>query len=154
LKAPNSGPAFGISLDINRQWDGLAMQQARILLVDGYVDAVEMWAFYLRTRGYDVLTAADGPTALQLAAEWHPHLIVMDLVLPEVSGCQAARHLRRAPETASIPIIATTGDVNPDHLDEARSIGFDRIMIKPCEPTRLLNEIQIALAARSVVTPQ
>ena len=127
------------------------MLQARILLVDGYPDALDMWAFYLRTRGYDVLTAADGLSAVTIATEWRPALIVMDLVLPSLSGCEAARRLRQDPVTAAIPIIATTGDINPDHLDEARSIGFERIMIKPCEPSRLVGEIQIALAARSVI---
>jgi CheY-like chemotaxis protein len=125
------------------------VQSGRILLVDGYADALDMWAFYLRTKGYDVLAAADGATALVMAANWQPQLIVMDLVLPEVSGCDIARQLRLSSATSSIPIIATTGDINPDHLDEARSVGFVRIMIKPCEPARLVTEIQMALAARS-----
>jgi CheY-like chemotaxis protein len=125
------------------------VQPSRILLVDGYPDAREMWAFYLRTRGFDVRSAADGMSAVRMASEWHPDLIVMDLVLPVLNGCEAARRLRASPSTANIPVLATTGDTHPEHLDEARSIGFVRIMIKPCDPPRLVNEIHVALAARA-----
>ncbi|MEO7190460.1 MAG: response regulator [Vicinamibacterales bacterium] len=127
------------------------MLHSRILLVDDYADALEMWAFYLRTRGYNVLSAADGVTAVDIARDWLPHLVVMDLTLPGISGCEAARRLRGHVATAAIPIVATTCDIRPDHLDEARSIGFARIMIKPCDPPRLLHEIQIALSARATV---
>jgi CheY-like chemotaxis protein len=129
------------------------MQPARILLVDAYRDALFMWAFYLRTRGFDVVTASQGRDALQLAHEEEPDLLIMDLVLPDISGFQAAKQLRADSRTAGIPIIATTGDTHPSHLDEARSIGFVRIMIKPLDPPRLVHEINSALAARSVTRP-
>ena len=129
------------------------MIPSRILLVEGYPDAREMWAFYLRTRGFEVRSAGDGISAVRLASEWQPDLIVMDLVLPIMNGCEAARRLRASPATADIPLLATTGDTQPAHLDEARSIGFVRIMIKPCDPPRLVDEINAALAARITVRP-
>jgi two-component system phosphate regulon response regulator PhoB len=115
---------------------------ARLLLVDDYRDALEMWAIYLRARGYDIDTASDGKTAVRLAIETRPDLIVMDLVLPGISGCEAARQLRARPETARIPIIATTGNTHPDELDRARRAGFVSIMIKPCDPPGLVGEIE------------
>lgn len=115
---------------------------ARLLLVDDYRDALEMWAIYLRARGYDIDTASDGKTAVRLALEMRPDLIVMDLVLPGISGCEAARQLRARPETARIPIIATTGNTHPDELDRARRAGFVSIMIKPCDPPGLVGEIE------------
>jgi CheY-like chemotaxis protein len=130
------------------------MQPARILLVDAYRDALFMWAFYLRTRGFDVVTASQGRDALQVAYAEEPDLVVMDLILPDVSGFTAARQLRTDSRTAQIPIIATTGDTHPAHLDEARSIGFVRIMIKPLDPPRLVHEIQSALAARMPSRPR
>ena len=115
---------------------------ARLLLVDDYRDALEMWAIYLRARGYDIDTASDGKTAVRLAIEMRPDLIVMDLVLPGISGCEAARQLRARPETAQIPIIATTGNTHPDDLERARLAGFVSIMIKPCDPPGLVGEIE------------
>ena len=58
---------------------------ARLLLVDDYRDAVEMWALYLRARGFDIQTAADGLSAVRIATETLPDLIVMDLALPILS---------------------------------------------------------------------
>jgi CheY-like chemotaxis protein len=124
------------------------MHPARILLVDDYPDALLMWAFFLRTRGHQVTTASDGLSAIDIATDMVPDLIVLDLMLPRLGGCDVARHLRRQPTTAQIPIIATTGNTHPSHLDEARSVGFVRLMIKPCDPPRLLAEIDRALAAR------
>jgi two-component system cell cycle response regulator DivK len=127
------------------------MQPARVLLVDAYRDALFMWAFYLRTRGFEVITASQGRDAVRLAIDEQPDLIVMDLVLPDISGLEAARQVRADERTRTIPMLATTGDTNPGHLDAARSIGFVRLMIKPLDPPRLITEIQSALAARSSV---
>jgi CheY-like chemotaxis protein len=124
------------------------MRPPRILLVDDYPDALTTWAFFLKTRGYAIDTARDGAAAIRLATADTPDLIVMDLVLPVLDGCGVARRLRLTPTTAGIPIIATTGDVSPAHLDEARSIGFFRIMIKPCDPPRLLEQIERALSEK------
>ncbi len=120
---------------------------ARLLLVDDYRDALDMWAVYLRARGYDVSTAADGLAAVRAAAELLPDLIVMDLALPIMNGCDAARELRARPETAGIPMIATTGNTHPAELDRARRAGFAAIMIKPCDPPGLVGEIERVLAA-------
>ncbi len=130
------------------------MQPARILLVDSYRDALFMWAFYLRTRGFEVLTANQGREAVHLTQDQDPDLVIMDLVLPDISGFEAARQLRLDARTAAIPMIATTGDTHPSHLDEARTIGFVRIMIKPLDPPRLVHEINSALAARMPVRPR
>ena len=126
--------------------------RARVLLVDDYRDALDMWAVYLRTRGFDTLTASDGPSAVRIATETVPDLIVMDLVLPGINGCEAARLLRAQPVTAHIPIIATTGNTNPRELAVAAHVGFAAIVIKPCDPPALVGEIVRALAERAAET--
>ena|SRR5690348_3674960 len=120
---------------------------ARILFVDDYQDALTMWAFYLRTRGFDVVTAQDARAALSLAAASRPDVVVTDLVLPGMGGCEMARELRKLPSMREVPFIATTGDTDPDHLEAARSAGFVRILIKPCDPPQLVGEIDRALSA-------
>jgi two-component system CheB/CheR fusion protein len=113
----------------------------RVLLVDDYPDALESWSLFLRVAGYDVCTAADGQTALDLVASDHPDLVVMDLDLPGISGVEAARQLRAAPETRLLPLIAATGYSHAAQLDAAREAGFDLVLVKPCDPTHLLHEI-------------
>jgi CheY-like chemotaxis protein len=113
-----------------------------ILIVDDYADALDIWALYLRALGYRVSTAADGAAAIAQAERLLPDLIVLDLELPGLSGFDVARRLRANPETQFIPLIAATGYSHAKELDRAREAGFDQIVIKPCDPDMLVEEIE------------
>jgi len=121
---------------------------ATILIVDDYPDALDVWDLYLRASGFEVLRAEDGNTALQTACDHVPDLVVMDLELPGLSGCQVASALRQRDDTRHIPLIASTGHSLPAKLDEARRSGFDLVLIKPCDPAELVEAIRRHLAAR------
>jgi CheY-like chemotaxis protein len=118
----------------------------RILLVDDYPDALEIWGLYLRSLGYDVDTADDGLKAVEQAHRSTPDIIVLDLELPGITGFEAAIRLRQSPDTAPIPLIAATGYSHVKQLDQARDCGFDSIVVKPCEPAALVAEIERLLA--------
>lgn len=112
-------------------------RKERVLLVDDYPDALEIWSVYLGLAGYDVLTAEDGITAVELARSACPDVVVMDLELPRLTGLDAARRLRAMPETSSIPLIAATGYSQRSLIDRAHDAGFDVVLIKPCDPATL-----------------
>lgn len=114
----------------------------RLLIVDDYADALDVWEVYLRTEGFDVLTAADGQTALEEAIREKPDVIVMDLELPGKSGFEVAQDLKARPDTCMIPLIAATGYSHAKQLDLARASGFDAVMVKPCDPQSLVAEIR------------
>jgi two-component system CheB/CheR fusion protein len=116
-------------------------QRLRILLVDDYPDALDTWSTFLEMQGYDVTTAADGKEAVDRAVSEHPDLIIMDLSLPVITGFEAARRLRALPETAAIPLIAATGYSAPAQIDDAKRAGFEVVLIKPCNPDELLEEV-------------
>ena len=118
------------------------MPQKRILLVDDYPDALEIWGLYLRSLGYEVETADDGLTAVEQAHQYLPDIIVLDLELPGITGFEAAVRLRKAPDTAAIPLMAATGYSHVKQLNQARESGFDSIVVKPCEPAALGGEIE------------
>lgn len=118
------------------------MAPKRILLVDDYPDALEIWGLYLRSLGYEVETADDGLKAVEQAHRHLPDIIVLDLELPGITGFEAAVRLRQAPDTASIPLIAATGYSHVKQLNQARDSGFDTIVVKPCEPAALVAEIE------------
>lgn len=120
--------------------------EKHILIVDDYVDALDIWAIYLKSAGYRVSTAADGATAIAKAKQLLPDLIVLDLELPGISGFEAARTLRADAETADIPLIAATGYSHLRQLDLAREVGFDAVVVKPCDPDLLLGEIERLIA--------
>jgi CheY-like chemotaxis protein len=117
-----------------------------VLVVDDYLDSLESWSLFLRMSGFDVLTAGDGASAMQLVATKHPDVVVMDLDLPIVTGVEAARRLRAEPATHHLPLIATTGYSQGPQLDLARQAGFDLVLVKPCDPARLLAEIERLVA--------
>jgi two-component system, cell cycle response regulator DivK len=123
------------------------MKPRRILLVDDYPDALEMWGLYLRSLGYDVSTADDGLTAMEMALAVVPDVIVMDLELPGITGFEAARRLRQHARTARVPLIAATGYSHSKQLDQARQAGFDSVIVKPCDPGALVAEIERCLSA-------
>ena len=118
------------------------MPPTRILLVDDYPDALEIWGLYLRSLGYEVDTADDGLKAVEQAHRAIPDIIVLDLELPGITGFEAAMRLRQSPDTAAIPLIAATGYSHVKQLEQARDCGFDSIVVKPCEPAALVAEIE------------
>lgn len=120
--------------------------RTHILIVDDYADALEIWAIYLQGAGYRVSTAIDGASAIAKAKQLLPDLIVLDLELPGISGFEAARALRADPETTDIPLIAATGYSHLRQLDLAREVGFDAVVVKPCDPETLLSEIDRLIA--------
>ncbi len=124
-----------------------------ILIVDDYADALDIWAIYLRSMGYQVSTAADGVTAVAGAEELRPDLIVLDLELPGLTGFEVAKRLRSNPETAAIALIAATGYSHARQLDLARESGFDAVVVKPCDPDQLVQEIDRLLSVHADTQP-
>jgi CheY-like chemotaxis protein len=120
-----------------------------ILVVDDYVDSLDVWAIMLGAAGFDVRTAATGPEALDEVNARVPDLIVMDLLLPGMSGLEVAARLRRADRTSHVPLIAVTGCSSESELTLARASGFSAILKKPCEPPALVEEIRRLLTERS-----
>ena len=117
-----------------------------ILIVDDYADALDIWTIYLQSNGYRVSTAADGLRAVGLAEHLLPDLMVLDLELPGLTGFEAATRLRAGTRTREIPLIAATGYSQPRKLDLARQVGFDAIVVKPCDPEMLVREIERLLS--------
>ena len=117
-------------------------ERPRVLLVDDYSDAREMYSEYLTFSGFDVVEAANGMEALQRAAESAPDIILMDLSLPVMDGWEATRRLKADPRTASIPVMALTGHALPGISEGARQAGCDAFVTKPCLPDELVKEIR------------
>ena len=120
-----------------------------ILLVDDYEEAVDAWRVYLRSCGFNVLTAGDGPTALAMARGAKPDLVILDVDLPGQSGTEVAAILRSEAATHAIPLIAATGYAKARSPgDTGGASGFDAVIVKPCDPVVLLAEIRRLLNAR------
>jgi len=122
-----------------------AQDRRRVLLVDDYPDAREMYSEYLQFSGFDVVEAANGMEALQKAADTRPDIILMDLSLPVMDGWEATRRLKADKRTASIPVVALTGHALAGISDGAKKAGCDAFVTKPCLPEDLVKEIRRVL---------
>lgn len=113
-----------------------------ILVVENDADTRDIYSTVLTHRGYRVMVAADGPEGIVLAAEKVPDLIIMNLSMPKLDGLSATSLLRQDSRTAAIPIIACTGFIRDEGEDEAEHAGCDSYLEKPCEPSRLVEEVE------------
>jgi CheY-like chemotaxis protein len=109
----------------------------RILVVDDNVDSAESLATLLRIRGNEVKTAADGPSALKLAATFQPEVVLLDVGLPGMDGYEVARKLRQQPSTSRALLIALTGYGRVEDREAALKAGFDKHFTKPIEAKAL-----------------
>jgi two-component system alkaline phosphatase synthesis response regulator PhoP len=118
------------------------MAGKKVLVVDDDVKTVELVKLYLNRDGYRVLTAYDGNEALRLAREYHPDLIVLDLMLPGLNGLEVCRILR---EESDVPIIMLTALTTDDDRLKGLEIGADDYVTKPFSPRELAARVRAVL---------
>ena len=105
----------------------------RILVVDDNEDGAEMLAAALIGKGYDTRVAHDAPAALQMAAEFSPDVVFLDLGLPVMDGYELAAHLRELPGLAGLRLIAVTGYGQEADRRRTRDAGFHGHLVKPVD---------------------
>lgn len=113
-----------------------------ILLVDDYVDTLELTAEFLQFKGYDVVTAMDGGAALTEARTRQPDVVLLDLSLPVVDGLEVMRRLRKDPATSGLRLVAFTAHALESKAAEARDAGCDGFITKPVAPDEMVKEIE------------
>ncbi len=105
----------------------------RVLIVDDNVDTARMMKVLLRYEGHDVRTAHDGREALRLAKDFLPDVVLLDLLMPGMSGREVAAALREDAVASGTLIVAISG-----YDDEGLPPGFDHLMVKPVDHVALL----------------
>ena len=117
----------------------------RILVVDDEPKIVEVVDAYLRKEGFDVLTARDGEKALKLFKDEVIHLVVLDLMLPKISGEEICNKIRA---TSDVPIIMLTAKTEEEDKISGLAIGADDYLTKPFSARELVGRVK-ALIRRS-----
>jgi two-component system, cell cycle response regulator DivK len=123
------------------------MKRSRILYVEDNDDNIYMLRLRLEKLGFALIVAADGAAGVETARRETPDLILMDLSLPVLSGWEAARLLKSAPNTASIPIIALSAHALEGEREKALAAGCDEFEVKPVDIAGLLEKMNRLLAA-------
>jgi DNA-binding response OmpR family regulator len=114
----------------------------KILIVDDEKKIVEIIKAYMEREGFQTLTAFDGKTAIDLALSQHPDLIVLDLMLPEISGWDVCRRIRK---TSEVPIIMLTARDEITDKIVGLEMGADDYLTKPFDPKELVSRVRAVL---------
>jgi two-component system phosphate regulon response regulator PhoB len=119
------------------------MAQETILLVDDDEGLLRLHQLALKARAnFDVQVALSGQTALELLERGRPDLVILDLMMPGMSGIDVCRWIRAQPAFATIPVVMLTGLVDPDAHLEARQAGANDVWLKPIAPSELGTRIR------------
>jgi phosphate regulon transcriptional regulator PhoB len=124
----------------------------RILVAEDEPDVLNLVSINLTNAGFIVLQAENGPSALQQARENSPSLVVLDLMLPGLSGLDVCKVLKKEPATAQVPIIMLTAKAEEVDRIVGLELGADDYITKPFSPRELVLRIQSVL--RRVAAPE
>lgn len=113
-----------------------------ILVVDDMPAQLDLMFNYLSRAGYNVTTAESGVEALEKVKVSKPDVVVTDLVMPEFTGLELCRELKRLPETAKIPVVACTVKNRKTDQNWAKKQGVDAYVVKPCTEQELVDAVR------------
>jgi len=112
----------------------------RVLVVEDDADTADSLAELLRAWGHEAVTAADGPSALRAAGAAPPDVVLLDVVMPGMSGFEVASLFRDWPWAKRPFVIAVTGSATEDGRRRGTEVGFDLYLAKPADP-RLIKSL-------------
>jgi len=118
---------------------------SKIMVVDDEPDVVNLIEDVLKADGIECVSAYDGLGALDLAAEESPDLILLDIMMPMMSGYEVAAQLKANPGTKDIPVLCISSGHSADARVRSRQAGAVGILFKPFTPAELLAQIRVHL---------
>ncbi len=125
----------------------------RVLIADDNETNVELLDAHLDGTGYEVRFAANGEETLAVAAEWKPDLILLDVMMPKLSGFEVCKRLRANPELKTVGVLMVTALDQPTDVERAIDAGTDDFLTKPINKTELLLRARALLESRKEGTP-
>ena len=126
----------------------------KVLIVDDEADIAELLQYNLIKEGYEVRIASDGKKAVEIARTFLPHLILMDIMMPNMDGVEAGRRLREMPEMNNTFIIYLTARAEEYSEVAAFDVGGDDYITKPIKPRALMSRINALFRRESKKTKQ
>jgi DNA-binding response OmpR family regulator len=118
----------------------------RVLVADDDSDIRELVQLKLSSAGFEVATVPDGRAALDQALADPPDLLVLDLMMPRLTGLEVCAALRGSPATARLPIILLTAKAQEADITRGLATGADDYVVKPFSPRELLSRVQAVLS--------
>ena len=126
---------------------------ARILIADDNPQGAELLEAYLDELGAEVKTAGDGEATLKLVSEWKPDLLLLDIMMPRMSGFEVCKRLRSSEETKKLGILMVTALDQPVDIERAVEAGTDDFLTKPINKNELLRRVKALLKSKKADSP-
>jgi PleD family two-component response regulator len=120
----------------------------RVLIADDNPQGVELLEAYLADCDYEIRTAADGEATLQVVRTWRPDLILLDIMMPKISGFEVCKRLRENPATRNTAVLMITALDQKSDVERAVEAGTDDFLTKPINKTELLLRVRSLLKSR------
>jgi two-component system, OmpR family, phosphate regulon response regulator PhoB len=121
----------------------------KLLIVDDEEGVRALVRMTLDSDSYQIIEACEGRQALELAHEHHPDLVLLDVMLPDVSGIEVCRELKADPLMASTSVVMLTAKAQNADLGEAEEAGADGYFTKPFSPIALMQKVETVLGRAS-----
>jgi CheY-like chemotaxis protein len=124
-----------------------ATQTRSILVVDDELDTAEMLVEMMRISGYQVFKSSGGRQAIQMVTRQHPDVVLLDLMMPDVSGLDVLYYIRRDPRLQQIPVIILSARCMPSDIQSGLDAGADLFLTKPVSCEDLHSAVEEVLSA-------
>jgi two-component system alkaline phosphatase synthesis response regulator PhoP len=121
---------------------------ARVLIADDHPQGVELLEAYLSDPAFETRTATNGDEALRAVREWRPDVVLLDIMMPRLSGFEVCKQLRQDPATRGTGVIMITALDQPADVDRAVDAGTDDFLTKPINQAELLVRVRALLKSR------
>src|SRR5256885_524058 len=125
-----------------------ATTPARILITEDNPQGAELLEAFLSETPHETRTVGNGEEALRLVAEWKPDVVLLDIMMPRLSGFEVCRAIRANPATRNIGVIMVTALDQHADIDRAVDVGTDDFLTKPIHKAELLLRVRALLCAR------
>jgi DNA-binding response OmpR family regulator len=122
-----------------------------VLVVDDDPDVCDLVTYKLEQSGFDVRRASDGDAALREVAKKVPDLVLLDVMMPGVSGLEVLERWRSDKATAGMPVIMLTAKAQENDVERGFELGADDYVIKPFSPRELVRRVTAVLSRRQSV---
>ena len=126
---------------------------ARVLIVDDTRPNAELLEEHLDGTGHETRIATNGEDALRDAFAWRPDMVLLDIMMPKVSGFDVCKRLRADPATAGVGVLMVTALDQPTDIERAVEVGTDDFVTRPINRTELLLRVRALLGALNEPTP-
>lgn len=122
------------------------MAKKKILIVEDEESLLKLESILLTSRGYEVVGAVDGATALEQVVSTRPDLVILDIMLPEMDGFEVCRRIKQNSETAHIPVLMLTAKKSEPDRDRGMAAGASAYVTKPFKSAKIIEIIQDLLS--------